>query len=131
MGLFEVVLGEGLVFEDMVLWLIVSEGGGFGVCEDGDAEKNEDMGLECEREGGLRRGWTHWASPRVSRGDFAEVSGRKTRAGEVYPERTAGTLYRSVSPGNSTGADRAGVYRARVGVNVTADKKKNRDKNQR
>ena len=31
MRLFEVVLGEGLVFEDMVLWLIVSEGGGFGV----------------------------------------------------------------------------------------------------
>ena len=31
MGLFEVVLGEGLVFEDMVLWLIVSEGGGFRV----------------------------------------------------------------------------------------------------
>ena len=31
MGLFEVVLGEGLVFEDMVLWLIVSGGGGFGV----------------------------------------------------------------------------------------------------
>ena len=103
--------------------------------------------LECERmemqkrmriwdwsvrgRGGLRRGWTHWASPRVSWGDFAEVSGRKTRAGEVYPERTAGTLYRSVSPGDSTGADRAGVYRARVGVNVTADKKKNRDKNQR
>ena len=28
------------------------------------------------------------------------------------------------------GADRAGVYRARVGVNVTADKKKNRDKKQ-
>ena len=23
------------------------------------------MGLECEREGGLRRGWAHWASPRV------------------------------------------------------------------
>ena len=89
------------------------------------------MGLECEREGGLRRGWTHWASPRVSRGDFAEVSGRKARAGEVYPERTAGTLFRSVSLGDSTGADRAGVYRARVRVNVTADKKKNRDKNQR
>ena len=67
----------------------------------------------------------------MSRGDFAEVSGRKTRAGEVYPERTAGTLYRSVSPGDSTGADRAGVYRARVGVNVTADKEKHRDKNQR
>ena len=33
MGLFEVVLGEGLVFEDMVLWLFVSGGGG----------------LECER----------------------------------------------------------------------------------
>ena len=31
MGLFEVVLGESLVFEDMVLWLFVSEGGGFGV----------------------------------------------------------------------------------------------------
>ena len=31
------------------------------------------------REGGegLRRGWTHWASPRVSRGDFAEVSGER------------------------------------------------------
>ena len=22
---------------------------------------------------GLRRGWAHWASPRVSRGDFTEV----------------------------------------------------------
>ena len=31
MGLFEVVLGEGLVFEDMVLWLFASVGGGFGV----------------------------------------------------------------------------------------------------
>ena len=31
MGLFEVVLGEGLVFEDMVLWLFVSGGGGFGL----------------------------------------------------------------------------------------------------
>ena len=92
MGLFEVVLGEGLVFEDIVLWLFVSVGGGYGVCEDRDTEKIEGTGLECEREGGLRRGWAHWASPRVSRGDFAEVSGRKTRAGEVYPERTAGTL---------------------------------------
>ena len=31
MGLFEVVLGEGLVFEDMVLWVFVSGGGGLGV----------------------------------------------------------------------------------------------------
>ena len=50
MGLFEVVLGEGLVVEDIVLWLFVSVGGGFGVCEDGDTEKIEGTGLECERE---------------------------------------------------------------------------------
>ena len=71
----------------------------------------------------LRGGWTHWASPRVSQGDFTKVSGRKTRAGEVHPERTVGTLYRSVFPGDSTGADRAGVYRAMVGMNVATDKK--------
>ena len=57
----------------------------------------------------------------MSQGDFTKVSGRKTRAGEVYPERTVGTLYRSVPSGDSTGADRAGVYRARVGVNITTD----------
>ena len=97
---------------------------------DGDTEKDEDTGLGCEREG-LRRGWAHWASPRVSRGDFTEVSGRKTRAGEMYPKTTVGTLYRSVSPGDSSGADGAKVYRARVGVNITTDKKKHKDKNQR
>ena len=92
---------------------------------DGDTEKDEDTKLGCE---GLRRGWTHWASPRVSRGDFTEVSGGKMRAGEVYPERTVGTLYRSVSPGDSMGADRAG---ARVGVNITTDEEKHKDKYQR
>ena len=78
----------------------------------------------------MRRGWEHWASPRVSRGDFTKVSGRKIRAGEVYPERTVGTLYRSVSPGDSTRADRTGVNRARVGMNVTTDEKEYKDKNQ-
>ena len=29
------------------------------------------------------------------------------------------------------GADRAGIYKARVGVNITTDKKRYRDKNQR
>ena len=71
-----------------------------------------------------------WASPRVSRGDFTKVSRRKTRAGEVFSEKTVGTLYRSVSPGDSTGADRAGVYRARVGVNITIDEEKHKDKYQ-
>ena len=70
---------------------------------------------------GLRGGWAHWASPRVSLENFTKVSGRETGVGEVYPERTVGTLYRSVSPGDSTGADGAGVYWARVGMNVTAD----------
>ena len=65
----------------------------------------------------------------MSPGDFTKISGRKTRAREVYPERIVGTLYRSVSPGDSTGADRAGVYRARVGMNVTTDEKKHKDKN--
>ena len=117
-----IVLGGG-IFEDMVLWVFVSEDEGFGVFMD------EDTQLRCEREGRLRRGWAHWASPRVSRGDFTEVSGRKTRAGEVYPERTVGTLYQSVSPGNSTGADGAGIYWARVGMNITADEKEHKDKN--
>ena len=71
--------------------------------------------------GELRGGWAHWANLRVSPENFTEVSGRKTRPGEVYPERTVGTLYQSVSPGDSTGADRAGVYWARVWMNVTAD----------
>ena len=31
MGLFMVVLGGGFIFEDIVLWVFVSEGGGFGV----------------------------------------------------------------------------------------------------
>ena len=62
---------------------------------------------------------------------FYKVSRRKTRAGEVYPQRTVDTLYRSVSPGDSTGADSAGVYRARVGVNVTTDEEKHKDKYQR
>ena len=64
------------------------------------------------------------------RGDFAEVSGTETGTGEVWPERTFGTLYRSVSPGDSTGADGEGVYRAWVGINVTADEK-HKDKKQR
>ena len=37
----------------MVLWVFVSEGGGFVVRMDGDTEKDEDTGLGCERE---RRG---------------------------------------------------------------------------
>ena len=82
---------------------------------------DEGAGLGCKREGELRGGWTHWAGPGVSRGDFTKVSGRKTRAGEVYPERTVDTLYRSVSPGDSTGADGERVYWSRVWMNVTAD----------
>ena len=88
-------------------------------------------GLGCKREGGLRRGWAHWISPRVSRGDFTKVSQRETRAGEMDSERTVSTLYWSASPGDSTGADGAGVYRARVGMNVAADEKKHEDKKQR
>ena len=117
-----IVLGRN-IFEDMVLWVFVSEDGGFGVFME------EVTQLGCEREGELRRGWAHWASPRVSRGDYTKVSGRKTRAGEVYPERTVGTLYQSVSPGDSTGADGAGVYWVRVGMNVTVDEKEHKDKN--
>ena len=41
----------------------------------------------------------------------------------MHPERTVGTLNRSVFPGHSMGADRAGVYRARVGMNVATDEK--------
>ena len=85
-----------------------------------------DTGLGCDEK---RMGTL--ASPRMSRGDFTKVSGRKTRAGEVYPERTVGTLYRSISPGDSAGPDRAGVYRARVGVNITTDEEKHKDKYQR
>ena len=42
----------------------------------------------------------------------------------MHPERTVGTFYQSVFPGDSTGADKAGVYEARVGMNVTAYEKK-------
>ena len=79
----------------------------------------------------LRGSWAHWTGPRVSWGKFPKVSGRETRTGEVHPERTVGTLFRSVSPGDSTGADRAWVNRARVGVNVTADGKKHKNEKQR
>ena len=75
-----IVLGE-FIFEYMVLWVFVSEDGGFGVF------MNEGTGLGCEREGRLKGGCAHWASPRVSRGDFTKVSRRKIRAGEMYPER--------------------------------------------
>ena len=87
----------------MVLWVFVSEDGGFVVFMD------EGTGLGYEREGRLKGKCSHWASPKVSRGDFTKVSGRKIRAGEMYPERTAGTLYRYVSPGDSTRADGAGA----------------------
>ena len=33
-------------------------------------------------------------------------------------------------PDDTVGADRAGVYRVRVGMNVTTDKKEHKDKNQ-
>ena len=75
MGLFVVVLGWGFIFKDMVLWVFVRR-----------VFMDEGTRFGCEREG-LRREWAHWASPRVSRGDFTKVSGRKTRAGKVYPER--------------------------------------------
>ena len=109
----------------MVLWVFVSEDGEFGVFMD------EGTGLGYEREGRLRGGYAHWASPRVSRGNFTKVSGRKIRAGEMYPERTVGILYRYVSPGDSTRADGAGVYRVRVGMNAIAEEKEHKDKNQR
>ena len=86
-GVVRGCFGVGFIFENMVLWVFVIEDGGLGVFTD------EDTGLGCKRVGELRRGWAHWASPRVSRGDFTKVSGRKTRAGEVYPEKTVGTLY--------------------------------------
>ena len=92
---------------------------------------DEGTGLGCEREGRLKGGCAHWSSPRVFRGDFTKVSGRKTRAGEMYPERTVDTLYRYVSPGHSTRADRTGVYRVRVGMNAIAEEKEHKDKNQR
>ena len=74
----------------------------------------------------LERRMVYWKGPSVSRGNFPQVSGKETRAREVHPERTVVTLYRSVSPGDSMGADRAGVNRARVGVNVTTDEKKDK-----
>ena len=43
-----VVLG-GFIFEDIVLWVFVSEGGRFAVLMDGDTEKDEDTGLGCEK----------------------------------------------------------------------------------
>ena len=51
---------------------------------------------------------------------FWKSAGERPEQERCNPERTVGTLYRSVSPDDSTGADRAGIYRARVGVNVTA-----------
>ena len=79
------------------------------------------QGWDVRGRGELRGGWTHWASPRVSQENFTKVSRRKTRTGEVYPERTVGTLYQCVSPGDSTGADGAGIYWSRIWMNVTAD----------
>ena len=57
----------------------------------------------------------------MSRENFPKVSGRETRVREVHAERTVGTLYRSVSPGDVAEADRAVVNRARVAVNVIAN----------
>ena len=80
------------------------------------------LGDSLERGGRSLRGrQAHWTGSRVSRGNFPKVSGRETRKSEVHPERTVGTIYRSVSPGGLAGADRAGVCRAWVGLNVTAD----------
>ena len=59
-----------------------------------------------------------------------KVSRRETRTEQVYSERTIGTLYQSVSTGDSMGADRAGVHRARVKMNVTTDEKEHKYKNQ-
>ena len=109
----------------MGLWVFVSEDGGFGVFVD------ESTGLECEREGDVEKRMGTLDKSKSVPGKFYESQREKTRAGEVYPERTVDTLYRSVFPGDSTGADEAGVYRARVGMNVTADEKEHKDKKQR
>ena len=45
-------------------------------------------------------------------------------------QRTVGALYQFVSPGDLTGTDRAGVYRARVEVNVAANEKKHENEYQ-
>ena len=91
----------------------MNEDGGFGVFMDEGTE------LGCKREGGVERRMGTLGKSKSVPGKFYRSQREETRPGEVYPERTVGTLYQSVSPGNSTGADR--VYRARVWMNVTAD----------
>ena len=56
--------------------------------------------------------------------------GERSEHERCTQRQAVGTLYQSVSPGDSTGADGAGVYRAWVGMNVTADEKKHKDKKQ-
>ena len=59
-------------------------------------------------------------------------------AGETRPEQEKctqrkqlhGALHRSVSPGDSMEEDKAGVCRARVGVNVITDEKKHENEKQ-
>ena len=47
----------------------------------------------------LDKSWKHFLKSRK----------RKIRAAKVHPERTVGTLYATVSPGDPMGADRAGI----------------------
>ena len=93
---------------------------------------DENTGLRCEMEGEVEKRKGTFGQVQECPGEILRKSvGGETRAGEVYSERTVGKWYRSVSPGDSMGADGAGVYRAWVGMNITADEKKHKDKKQR
>ena len=80
------------IFENESLWVFV----------DGDMK----IGWEWEGKG-REENRAHWTGSRMFRGDFTEVSWRESEIGEVYQERTVGTLYQSVFQGDSTGADGA------------------------
>ena len=120
---------KDFIFEDVGLWKFVAEDGGLGVFVD------EDTGLECERKGEVWEEGGHIGQFQECSGRFCESLWRRDRNRRGVLRETLsilqGTLYRSVSPGDSTGADEAGVYRAWVGMNVTADEKKHKDKKQR
>ena len=118
-----VVLGEGFIFEDMSLWVFVSEDGGFGVFMD------QGTGLGCEREEVEKRMGTLEKSKSVLE-RFYECQREKDQSRRSAPRENSWYIVPICFPGDSTGADRAGVHRARVGMYVTTDKKEHKDKNQ-
>ena len=56
-------------------------------------------------------------------GRFYESQREKDQSRRGAPRENSWYIVRSVIPGDSMGADRAGVYRARVGMNVATDEK--------